>query len=159
MRVEAHLLHADPALIPTVCHWLTAEWPAYYGPGGPGDVAADVRGYAQHADRVPLARVASVRGVPCGFGALKAEPFATHPHLGPWLGALVVQPVWRGQGVGAFLIAQLEADACRLGFAALYTATATADRLFVRGGWSLLAEAEHQGAPIRIYEKSLERDR
>lgn len=157
--LSTNLLHTLPHLIPTVCQWLTTEWPGYYGPGGPGDVAADVQGYAQHADQVPLARVAFVGGVPCGFGALKAEPFATHPHLGPWLGALVVQPAWRGRGVGAHLIAQLESDARRLGHPALYTGTATADRLVLRCGWRLLAEAEHQGAPIRIYEKRLEPER
>jgi hypothetical protein len=104
-------LHADVKVValsehrqhlPLLQAWFEAEWPAYYGPEGPGDAKADLRAYAD-AEDLPLGLIALSGDQPCGLAALKDETFANHQHLGPWVGAGYVLPELRGRGIGARL--------------------------------------------------------
>ena len=45
--LSTELLCHRPDLRPLVSAWLLAEWPAWYGPGGPGDVERDVHALAK----------------------------------------------------------------------------------------------------------------
>ncbi len=140
--------------IAIVRRWFESEWPAYYGPGGPGDAQRDLQAYA-NLGALPLGLLALRDGVPCGFAALKREPFPTHPQLHPWAGAAVVPPAWRGKGIGRALLDALATQARVLGFDRLYCATATSASLLQRAGWDLMATVEHESRATGIYVKSL----
>ncbi len=141
-------------LLPTIQSWLESEWPAHYGPGGPGDARRDLLSYA-NLDDLPVGLVAFREGEPCGFAALKTEPFATHPHLGPWAGAAYVLPPLRRRGIGRSLLMAVEARCAALGHARIYCATATSASLLQRCGWRLLETVAHERTTVGIYVKAL----
>ena len=143
-----------PDVLPTVQRWFESEWPATYGAGGTRSAENDLLSYS-HERELPLGLVAMRVGEPCGFAALKTEPFATHPRLGPWVGAAYVVPSLRGHGIGALLLRALELEAISLGHRRLYCATATSRTLLARGGWHLLEQVSHEGAQVGIHEKAL----
>ena len=95
--------------IPVIAVWFADEWAPFYGPGGPGDAAADL-GASCNRDSLPLALVAldsKVRAV--GTASLKAQsPLGTERYPGPWLAAMIVEPSRRGAGIGAALPATFQ---------------------------------------------------
>lgn len=153
-HVEFAYLAERRELLPVLTRWFEAEWPVYYRPDGPSDAKQDLQAYSNR-DALPVGLVAFHQGTPCGFAVLKREPFPSHSHLFPWIGAAFVQPRLRRQGIGRLLIEALEREASRSGYSSVYCATGTAASLLERSGWRLLAEVIHQGQPVAIYEKVL----
>lgn len=141
-----------PDALPVLRQWMEREWPAYYGPGGRGDAAADLRAFAATTG-LPFGLVALYGDHPCGMATLKAESIASHRHLTPWVAAGLVAEPHRRHGVGARLLAALEERARALGFPRVYCATATADRLLLRAGWQPIDHAVADGEPVTIYSK------
>lgn len=132
-----HLVDS-PEVIPTLVAWFIEEWGPYYGPDGPGDADQDLTSYANR-DRLPVALVAYDAGdTLVATAALKATSLPTHTHLTPWLGALLVAPAHRGKGIATALIAAMEDEARRLGFAHLYSDTDSASNILARRGWQPL---------------------
>ena len=133
-----------------------AEWPSWYGPDGPGDAHADLRAFADRGGGLPVGVVALGPGnEPLGVAALKAMSIPTHAHLTPWAAAGYVLPVWRRHGIGAMLLAALLAEAGRLGYNAVYCATASSGSLLVRQGWRFLESVVHDGQSLQVFEMSL----
>ena len=143
-----------PELLPKLQVWFESEWPSYYGPGQRGNAESDLLAYSNQGS-LPVGVVALLNGVACGFAALKKEPFPSHPHLLPWVGAAVVDPSLRGQGIGRELLLALEAEARALQYTRIYCATATAVSLLDRCGWQLLERVVHEGQQVCVYEKAL----
>jgi GNAT superfamily N-acetyltransferase len=141
-------------LLPVLQSWFESEWPGYYGPGGKGSARHDLVSYA-NGDGIPLGLVAFRGREPCGFAALKREPFPSHPHLFPWAGAAYVKPPLRRQGIGRSLLLALEPQARALGYSRIYCATATSASLLHRCGWQALDVVQHDGAEIGVYQKSV----
>ena len=102
LRIEALALHEQA--LPLLQSWFEAEWPAWYGPGGPGDAGSDLAGFANRGS-LPTGVVAFRDGLLCAVAALKAESIPSHRHLSPWAAAGYVHPSLRGQGIGAQLLA------------------------------------------------------
>ncbi|MBX3604620.1 MAG: hypothetical protein KF788_05090 [Piscinibacter sp.] len=75
--------------------WFMAEWPAWYGAGGAGDVHADLAAFSASESALPVGMLAFIDGQPLGTGALKRESIASHAHLSPWAAAGFVLPRWR----------------------------------------------------------------
>ncbi|MDH3472283.1 MAG: hypothetical protein OEM59_01215 [Rhodospirillales bacterium] len=141
MDAETVLLADRPDLIPTLAGWFARVWAPYYGPGGPGDAAADLRAGCRR-DRLPVCLVAvDAGGAALGTAALKETSVAERPDLGPWLAALVVPPEFAGQGVADFLVAVIEDTARRLGRSALYCDANCGETLRSEGGWEEAAAA------------------
>lgn len=138
-------------LIGTVAEWFASEWPAWYGPDGQGDLAADLESFARADAALPVGLVVFERGKPVGAAVLKAESIPSHRHLGPWAAAGYVLPSHRGRGVGAFLLQGLVERANLLGFSRIYCGTRTANRLLERSGWDLIETTMLQGEPLGIY--------
>jgi hypothetical protein len=59
MRAILHISHlADhPEAIPVIRRWFEVEWPAYYGPGGPGDAEQDLWAYSNRG-QLPVGLIA-----------------------------------------------------------------------------------------------------
>lgn len=148
------LLADCPATIPVLADWFVAEWPGWYGPGGPGDAHADLHAYAGR-NALPIGVVAFHAQTPVGFAALKAESISVRPQFGPWAAAGIVRPDCRRRGYGAQLLGALEVLARARGAPALYCGTATAATLLERCGWELLEAFLYHDAPLRLYRKLL----
>lgn len=141
--------HRD--LLPLVAAWFVAEWPAWYGPGGPGDIWADLEAFAASERALPVGLVALVDGQPVGAAALKAESIASHRHLSPWAAAGYVVPELRGQGIGAAMLVGLVATARALGHATVYCGTSSAQSLLLRSGWQAIDTVLQEGKPLTVF--------
>ena len=148
------LLADRPDLIPTLTDWFVAEWEPYYGSGGPGDAVSDLLG-CLNRDSLPIAVVVlDTDDTLLGTAALKAESVGSELGVGPWLAAFLVGPAHRGRGVGTALVAAIEGEAARLGFAEVYTSTDTAEGLLKRRGWQPFGDTESLRGPLKIYRFS-----
>ncbi len=143
-----------PHLIPTLRRWLVTEWPAYYGPSGPGDAGADLQARAQRA-ALPVGVVAlDEEGAPLGTAALTATSIRSHAHLTPWLSGLLVEPTARRRGIGARLVEAIEAEAVARGFERLYAATDTAGGILARRGWVVVDEAASDRRALAVFARA-----
>ncbi len=144
----------DQAALPTLQTWFESEWPSYYGPTGPGNAAADLR-RSMNRTTLPIALTAYVDGELCGTASLKTESVATHQHLSPWIGALVVARRHRRKGVGARLVAEVERLAAELGFQRVYGATSIQTSIFLRQGWHRYPGGPQTDARVVVYVKPI----
>ncbi len=147
-------LAAHPEVLPVLEQWFEAEWPSYYGAGGPGSAGQDLRSYA-NGNGLPVGVVAFRNGETCGVAALKADSIESRRDLSPWAAAGFVKPSERRQGIGSQLLAALEMEARALGFPYIYCGTSTAESLLKRRGWQLLERIVHEGKDLGIYRKAL----
>ena len=144
-------LSQEPTLKPLVGSWLLAEWPAWYGAGGEGNLEGDIEAFAASERQLPVGLVAFLGKSPVGFGSLKQESISSHPHLFPWAASGYVLPAHRGKGVGACLLRSLSAHATSLGYAQVFCGTSTATSLLVRAGWHSVEQVQHAGKPLTIF--------
>ncbi len=140
--------------LPLLTTWFRGQWPAWYGPGGPGDAELDLAAFASSEAQLPVGLLLLEDGEPAGVGALKIESLPSHRHLTPWAAAGFVLPSHRGRGLGALLLRALVQHAGRLGYETLYCATATAVNLLCRNGWSQTEHIEHEGSRLLIFRCS-----
>ncbi|MGO1070612.1 GNAT family N-acetyltransferase [Lysobacter sp. CA199] len=154
LRPRIALLADHAEALPPLLRLFEAEWPQYYGAQGPGDAARDLAAYCGR-DSLPVGMVAVLDGEVVGVAALKAESIDAYPQFTPWVAAGLVAPPWRGRGIGAQLIAALEAQAMRLGHRALYAGTATAGSLMRRLGWEYLDTTPQHGVNVAVFRKRL----
>jgi GNAT superfamily N-acetyltransferase len=157
---DLHFTHLVdvPEAIPVLVRWFIAEWEPYYGQGGPGDADRDLTACCNR-DETPLALVAlTATGEVVGTAALKPHSLDTHRHLGPWMAALLVAREQRGKGIASALVTAVEGEARRLGFATLYSDTASSSSLLSRRGWQALeAGVPTLREPATVYRLDLGR--
>lgn len=140
-----------PELKPTVARWLLAEWPHWYGEGGPGNLASDVEAFARSEACLPVGFVVFLSEEPVGFGALKQESIPGHEHLSPWAASGFVLPHCRRKGIGVQLLQAIVVHAQAQGVPCVYCGTSTAASLLQRAGWHLLEHTSHAGKPLSIF--------
>jgi GNAT superfamily N-acetyltransferase len=136
MTVTTQLLIERGDALEMLARLLEAEWPGWYNPRGASartDLSERMR-----RDGLPLGIVALDDAIAIGTCALTATSGGLVTERSPWLGGLVVARDWRRRGVGQFLLQRGRAEARRLGYTHLHALTASADALFVSGGWRLL---------------------
>jgi N-acetylglutamate synthase-like GNAT family acetyltransferase len=67
-----------------------------------------------------------------GLGEYDLDDLRDHS---PWVMGTVVEPRWRGRGVGQALMAELEVRASALGYERIWVATRDAAGFYRRCGW------------------------
>jgi GNAT superfamily N-acetyltransferase len=147
-------LTSHPEALSELQAWFEAEWPSYYGAGGPGDAKRDLRAYSNTVG-LPFGLVALFDGSVCGVAVLKADSIASHAHLSPWIAGGLVRPDLRRRGIGQQLVLALEKRAKAMGFDRIYCGTDTAEGLLRRSGWQLSERIVNEGEALGIYEKAL----
>lgn len=148
--MQSVLLADRPDLIGDIAAGYEAEWPEWYGPGGPGDAIADLRERTRR-EGVPLG-IAVVDGAELvGAVAITGPTIERWAHLTPWISGGWTRPDRRRQGGGALMVRLAVEQARAMGFARLYVATATAVSLMEREGWTLLERAEHEGEVLSLF--------
>ena len=152
--LKIELLADHPEAIPRLRALFEREWAPYYGPDGPSDAERDLRESCRKRELL-VALVAIFEGTVCGTVSLKRASVTTHPHLTPWLAALLVAPEYRRRGIGDRLIAAVGETARRLGYDCLYTGTDTAESLVVRRGWAFLDRTPYFVTDVSVYRKAV----
>src|SRR4051794_39083252 len=85
----------------------------------------------------PGVLVAVAEGTAIGSVFLHRTEAEDRPAFTPYLGALYVEPPWRGQGVGRALVKAVEAHARELAFEALYLNASNSRASFYEAlGWT-----------------------
>jgi GNAT superfamily N-acetyltransferase len=144
--------HID--LVPLLASWFEREWPSYYGVNGKAIARSDLLSFC-NLTTLPVGIVAFQNGELCGAAALKAEPLPELPHLTPWAAAGFVLPSLRRCGIGRKLLAATEQIAAELGYPRIYCGTGSSVSLLQRCGWRFMAEVNHSGELLAVYEKAL----
>ncbi|WP_323783587.1 GNAT family N-acetyltransferase [Leisingera sp.] len=153
MDYQIALLFDQADAMQRLAELFIAEWTPWYGPDGKGNAEADLIG-CMNRDQLPIAVVAvSKDGQILGTAALKLESLGSEHFDGPWLAAVVVDPDFRGHGIGTSLIQAVEEQARRLGFAKIYTSTDAASSIVEKRGWKCLNHTvQSLRGPISIYK-------
>lgn len=145
-----HLVDA-PGAAATLARWFVETWEPWYGPDGPGDAEADLVACCGR-ESLPFCLVArDPEGTLLGTVALRADSVGSESAPGPWLTSLLVRTAHRRRGVATALVAAMEAEAWRLGFAAIYTSTNVIERRLECRGWRACGRAESRRGPVTIY--------
>lgn len=136
--------------------WFLKEWEPCYGPNGPGDAAGDLRASCNQR-ALPLTLVVFLGDELCATGALKAESIETHTHLGPWVAALLLKPMYRRLGIRGKLVEALEELAREMGFEQIHYGASVTDTYLERNGWERLERVTYLTGEGLIYRKTLGR--
>jgi GNAT superfamily N-acetyltransferase len=107
-------------------------------------------------DRLPITVVALSDGQLVGTGSIKMAEPGTKPGLSPWLAGMYVKEAYRGSGVGAQIVARLEAIAKELGVDAMYLSAGKAEALYRRLGWTVMERLDSYGVKeVALMTKTL----
>ncbi len=140
------------AALPVLASAFRDESPVYFRDWSVDEVIARLLEPACQRAALPMALVALDGDTVAGTVALRPDSITTHPHLGPWLAALLVMPAYRRRGIGSMLIRATEREAARLGIPLLYAGTAAVP-LFTRLGWETIEHVTYCGSPLAIVRR------
>jgi GNAT superfamily N-acetyltransferase len=138
-----------PALVETVARWQWDEW----GHLDPADsLAARIAGIGAQTnpDRIATTFVALDGDEPLGSASLVFDDLPTHLELNPWLASVYVTPAARGRGVASALVRRVVQQAAAIGIARLYLYTESAQGLYEKLGWQVIATDHFEGSPVTI---------
>ena len=153
--ITIHPLAEVPSARAPLERLFVREWPAWYGPNGPGCAADDLLAASQ-TGALPLALLAmDARGGTLGCAMLKAQSVGAERGYGPFLAGFVVAAEARQRGAGTALVAAVEDAAMRLGHTALYGATDSAGGILMRRGWQAIDTTPSSRGEMVIYRLKL----
>lgn len=150
MKIDYLADHKE--LIPILARWMHEEW-GYLYPEHTIEIRERLVAERSNKDRIPLTLVAIEDGKPVGTVCLMAHDMDTRPELTPWLASLYVEKNHRRRGIGARLVAAIEAEAARLGVKQLYLFTPDQENFYTRLGWSVTERIAYHGCFVIIMEK------
>ncbi len=145
-----------PGAAAVLARWFVDEWTPWYGPDGAGDAEADLA-ECRSRDELPICLVAlDAEDAVLGTAALKYESVGSELGVGPWLAAVLVGAAHRGQGVATALVAAVEDQARRLGFAAIHTSTDGAAGIMERRGWRAFGATRSLRGLVTVYRLTVD---
>jgi len=103
--------------------------------------------------QLPITFVALVDRQPVGMCSLR-ENDGIRPELSPWLGSLVLDPVFQNQGIAKLLIEQVKTKAKQLGYSNLYLFAfdPTIPTYYNSIGWKTIADDQCREHPVTVME-------
>lgn len=152
--MQISYLAEHPEFIPTLGQWFFEHYGALLGEKTPDARIAKLRTHVQ-TDTLPIAWVAHADGQVLGMSALRVHDLDGREDLTPWLGGLFVGRSFRRQGIGAQLVAAVEAKAGVLGIGTLYLFTLDKQAWYSRLGWRVLEPCTWCGQPGSIMLKDI----
>jgi GNAT superfamily N-acetyltransferase len=145
-----------PSAVEQIQQWYRDEWPAWYGPGGPGDAQSDLANCLTTSGKLPKCLVAiDDRDQPLGTASLRQTSPGSDQYPGVWLTALLVPSQYRWSGIGTALVAAAEREVKRLEFSSIHASTKTVHSLLKRRGWTSLDAIWYSGDRLEIFRKLL----
>lgn len=107
-------------------------------------------------DQMPMTFVAVCQGEPIGMVSLRVND-GIRLDLVPWLGGLVVDPQYRGSGVGNKLIEAVKSKARSIGHSKLYLLAfdKTIPIWYASLGWKEIGKDQLNGYPVVVMDINL----
>lgn len=150
-EIQIHFLAEHPDLVEQLAQLSWAEWQPIYLDRGQ-TFADAVKNYRErtNTDCLPLTLVALHNNELVGTVSLKFHDLDTRPNLDPWLGALLVLPQWREQGIATMLMQRAVETAGKLNLEELYLWTHSAEGLYLKLGWQVVERTQYCGKQIVV---------
>jgi len=141
-----------PALAMLWFEHISKQWV----PGASIEKAESNLKHHANRDKLPLTLVALYQDKPVGMASLR-ENDGVRPDLTPWLGSLVVDPLYRQRKIGEHLIQAIQQQARIFNYDTLYLLAfdPTISRWYANLGWQLIGVDELFGHIIKIMEIKL----
>lgn len=151
--MEIYALKHKPIYLDQVAEWLYLEW----GIKTAGNSILSVKEKLEtfkNIDKIPINFVALKRDNLVGtFNLMLSDP-PKRRDLSPWFGSLYVNPDYRNQGIGTFLLKSAVSRAKELGIQKLYLCTPTQQKMYAMSGWQPIDEVNFRGEEVTIMEIS-----
>jgi GNAT superfamily N-acetyltransferase len=146
----------DTATIASIASWYNDEWNIpiertvqRLSMQEPSDLLFHL---VLYIDNHPIA----TGGVHLNVGLLKEHPrFFSFSSPSPWVAVLYTVPQHRGRDLGAKLLTEIEKQAKAIGLKKLFLYTFTAEKLYLRNGWTPTERLTYKGHDTVVMEKSL----
>lgn len=90
-----------------------------------------------------------------GTFSLRKYDMETHQHLTPWVGSVLVSPKYRNQGIGAFLVEQVELKAKEMGYPQLYLFTPKSEAWYQKLGWRTIEHTLFNQTSVAVMCKKI----
>lgn len=112
--------------------------------------------YEELQQGMPLTYVALCNHIPVGSCTLELNG-GIRPDLSPWIGDLVVDPVYQKRGIGKALLEASIQKAKQLGFEKLYLFTfdPAVPTYYERLGWKKIGMDEFKAHPVTVMEAKI----
>jgi GNAT superfamily N-acetyltransferase len=151
--MELYTLKQKPEYLDQVAKWLYLEW------------GIKTEGSSILAVKEKLKTFKNTDKIPINYVALKGEHLAgtfnlmlsdppERKDLSPWFGSLYVEPNYRNQGIGTYLLKSAVSKANIMGIQKLYLCTPTQQKMYARLGWQTIDEVEFRNEIVTIMEIS-----
>ncbi len=154
---EIKLLADCVETIPQLSELQYEEITRHWVPGSSIEgVSQKLMGHANR-DQLPLTFVAIIDEQSIGMASLRITD-GIQPELSPWLGGLVVDPAYRGKGVGEALINQIKQEALLRHYQVLYLLAfdPTIPKWYSRLGWESIGRDQLFGHAVAVMQKNLQ---
>lgn len=152
MKIE--YLADHPEYVPTLALWFFEQWSYLRPESVVEDFSKSVREHLNR-DEMPLSFIALEGATLLGSASLRQSDMSTRMDLSPWLGSMYVAAEYRRRGIGAELVAAVEAKAVELGFDTLYLWTPDKEHFYARMGWAVIDKTEYRQENAVVMQKRL----
>jgi predicted N-acetyltransferase YhbS len=155
VSVTVCLLADRPELIDAVGRLRWREWGHPPEPEDPAYWLENARREAGR-DGLPFTLVAvDPAGAAVGVVGLGEFDLDDLRDRSPWVLGMLVEPAWRGRGIGRMLMSELESRAAALGYQQIWVATEDAEDFYRRCGWQHAGRADTAGTgPVEILARA-----
>jgi N-acetylglutamate synthase-like GNAT family acetyltransferase len=151
--MEIAYLNDHPEFAALLAQLHAVEWQHLYSDWNATTAATEFA--AQHSDgRIPTTLVALRDGQLLGSVSVIEDDLPGWQHLNPWLASLYVIPEFRGNGVGAALVAGAERLISASGIKQIFLFTESRTTFFTQLGWQVYAETTAHGHPAVVMTMS-----
>ena len=143
-----------PEFVPTLAFWFFEQWGYLRPESVVEDFSERVREHLNR-DEMPLSFVALDGATLLGSASLRQYDMSTRMDLSPWLGSVYVAAEHRRRGIGAELVAAVEAKAVELGSDTLYLWTPDKEHYYARLGWAVIDRTKYRHENAIVMQKHL----
>ena len=149
--MKTYALKQKPRYLDQVAEWLYLEWGIKTAGSSILSVKEKLKTF-KNIDKLPINYVALKGGNLVGtFNLMLSDP-PERKDLSPWFGSLYVDPNYRNQGIGTFLLKFAVSRAKELGIQKLYLCTPTKQKMYAKSGWQPIDEVGFRDETVTIME-------
>ncbi|MFD0771284.1 GNAT family N-acetyltransferase [Bacillus sp. CGMCC 1.60114] len=106
-----------------------------------------------YADEFPITFIANVDGQCVGTVSIFENDWKEKPQYKPWLASLYVEPSYRSQKIGFYLIKDLLKHMKKIGYSKVFLKTENASAYYEKRGWERIETVlDEQGENVDIFK-------